>query len=253
MADLFLYRADPVGQLAGSGDQAALGKQMYDLGMTAATPGNPLTPEEYKADPVAAITRLGSELAALKEVSDLPVKLHLPLTAGLHVDPMLVSGPLADLIEAGASILQFEGSSCVSAEVDASTDGFMLAGLPHPEGYRTAVELGALSNWNAERLAEVTEELAADRYIISIKAGDDLNLLKAFPEDCQIVLAAVRADGESRNDDLLALLDDVCEVVDQERASLTADGGFKEGQESLQAKVLSQVAEVSVMFWGFAV
>lgn len=250
MADTFVYRADPPAKLAGS-DIATLVALQVDAGLNVVTPGNPVEGPEIKKGPHEALARLSADLKAAKAAShDAAVKLALPLPDAEGLDPMLLAGLIGNLITEGAAILEFDGRSYANPETDPSNDGFTLMGLQRPEGFRIAIQMGALADWTAERIEEVAAELAADRYVFSITADDDLSKLASVPEEAMVILGLVSADTDDQA--ILDIIDKAAEIIDQDRLALTATGGFAEGDEANQEKVLRQVTDVSVQFWGFA-
>ncbi|MFV0245676.1 MAG: hypothetical protein ACK5IB_11740 [Qingshengfaniella sp.] len=248
MADDFFYRADPPENLAGD-DIAALAKLQEQCGLSVATPGHPLTPEEMKTGPHEAIERSGADLERAKE-GLIPVKLCLPLPGLNGLDPMLLGGLIGNLISDGAKILEFDGRTLSDPAVDLGDDGFTLAGLLRPDGFRLAVHLGALSAWTPERLTEVTEELAADRYVFETAPGADYSVLSALPEEALAVLGLVDASGQIDADAVLDALDAIDEILGQDRMALTATGPITDA--AVQKEVLTQIADISVRFFGFA-
>lgn len=252
MADEFLYRADPPGQLAG-GDIATLVKMQAEAGLNVATPGRPLSPEEMKSDPHGAVARLSADLKAARAATDLPVKLCMPLPGTLRLDPMLLGGLIGNLITEGAKILEFDGRPYRDAALEPGDDGFTLSGLQRPEGFRIAIQMGALADWDAARLAEVAEELAADRYVLDIGAdGDDFSKLGRLPDTSIAVLGLIDPSGRQEGDALLAILDAAGEAFDQDRMALTARGGFTAGDAANQSATMAQLADIAVRYWGFA-
>jgi hypothetical protein len=252
MADDFVYRADPPGRLAGAGDIAARARLQEQAGLNVVTPGEPVTADEIRRGPHEATGRLSAELALLRSAVSAPVKLCLPLPGTLNLDPMLLQGLIGNLIDEGATILQLDGAAYADPDLDAGNDGFTLMGLPRPEGFRLAIDMGPLAAWEADRLSDVAGELAADRYVFAIAEDDDLGKLAAVPEDALVVLGVVDPQGGQTDDAILSLIDAAVEVVDQDRLALTVRGGFDGQDAETQAKVLRQVADVSVQFWGFA-
>lgn len=248
MADEFFYRAEPPATLAGD-DMVALAKLQEQCGMSAASTGKPLEIDEMMAEPHDAIDRLAADLAKAKE-GLIPVKLSLPLP-GIHkLDPMLLGGLIGNLITDGVMILEFDGRPLTDPALDVGDDGFTLAGLMRPEGFRLSIHMGSLADWTGERLAEVTEELAADRYVFDCAPGDDFNLLTALPDDSLVVLGLVDAAGDIDVDSVLDTLDAVDEILGQDRMALTANGPIQD--EAVQKKVLTEIADISVRFFGFA-
>lgn len=253
MADEFVYRADPPAALVGTDDLATLARAQEQAGLNVITNGRPVTAEEIRKSPDDAVSRLSRELAIVKGASPAPVKLCLPLPGALNLDPMLLAGLMANLIDEGATILELDGASYVDPASDASNDGFTLMNLPRPEGFRLAIHMGALSDWSAVRIAEVAEELQADRYVFTVADDDDLTKLTALPGEALAVLGLVNPAGGQQADEILAILDRADEAFDQNRMALTTRGGFDGQSPETQAKVLRQVADLSVAFWGFAI
>ena len=253
MADDFVYRADPPGRLVGAGDIAALAKMQEQAGLNVVTPGAPVTADEIRRGPHEATGRLSAELAVVRAAASAPVKLCLPLPGALNLDPMLLQGLIGNLIDEGATILQLDGTAYADPDLDPGNDGFTLMGLQRPEGFRLAIDMGPLSAWESDRLAEVAAELAADRYVFAISEDDDLGKLRAVPEEALVVIGVVHPDGGQTDDAILARIDAAAEVVDQDRLALTVLGGFDGQSPETQSKVLLQVADVSVQFWGFAI
>lgn len=251
MADDFVYRADPPATLAGTDDLVALAMAQERYGLNVVTPGLPVDADEAKKSPDDAVARLSETLAAMKGAVDAPVKLALPMPGALNLDPMLLSGLMANLIDEGAMVLELDGAAYADPASDASNDGFTLMGLPRPEGFRLAIHMGALADWSGERIAEVAEELQADRYVFAINARDDLAKLASVPAPAMVVLGIVDPAGGQGDDDILGLIDKAAEVVDQDRMALTTRSGFTDADT--QSSVLQQLANVSTMFWGFAI
>jgi hypothetical protein len=252
MADTFVYRADPPGSLATGGDIAARSGMQAAAGLDLVTPGTPVTADEIRRGPHEATQRLSAELAVLRAAVATPVKLCLPLPGLVNLDPMLLQGLLGNLIDEGARVLQLDGAGYADPGTDPGNDGFTLMGLPRPEGFRLAVDMGTLGDWTAARLAEVAGELAADRYVFAIDPADDLAMLAALPDPAMAVLGVVDPAGADAADDILARIDAAAAVLDQDRLALTVRGGLAGQPDAVQARVLRQVADVSVQFWGFA-
>lgn len=253
MADLYVYRAEPPAELAGTGDIQALVKAQIEAGLNIVTPGAPVQPEEIRTDPHGALARLSADLKAAQDAAGgEPVKIAMPLPDSLNLDPMLLGGLIGNLITEGAKIIEFDGRPYADPETDASNDGFTLSGLQRPEGFRIAIRMGRLADWSAERIATVAEELQADRYGFEIGADDDLSKLGSIPEEAMIVLGLVDPSGGQADNGVLSIIDRIAEAIDQERLAITTRGGFAEGQEDTQAQVLRQTADISTQFWGFA-
>lgn len=249
MADLFVYRAEPPASLAGD-DIDALVKAQAVAGLNVVTPGSPVRPDAITADPHGALTELSAALKTALAASDAPVKIAMPLPDSLGLDPMLLGGLIGNLITEGAKIIEFDARPYVDPDSDASNDGFTLGGLQRPEGFRVGMNMGALADWSAERIAAVAEELQADRYIFAIAQGDDLSKLSSVPEDAMIVLGLVDPGGSGGDEDVLSLIDAVAEIIDQDRLALTTRSAITDA--GVQEKVLRQVADISTQFWGFA-
>ncbi|MBL4811487.1 MAG: hypothetical protein JKX69_03815 [Rhodobacteraceae bacterium] len=259
MTNAYVYRSETPARLVKTDDLVESAKDQIALNLAVISLGDPVDVDEIKKSPDDAVARLLGELAQVRAIADkgvaaAAVKVSLPLPGPMRLDPMLLSGLMCNLVNQGATILELDGSAYgLNAELDAADDGFTLMGLPKPEGFRLAINMGALSNWSADRLAEIAEELAADRYIFAINAGDDVSALAKLPEDSIAVLGLIDPAGGQSNDDILDLIDVAAEVLDQERLALTVRDGFDAVHADSQQKVLYQLAEVSDIFWGLAV
>ncbi|EPX82885.1 hypothetical protein ruthe_03110 [Rubellimicrobium thermophilum DSM 16684] len=252
MADTFVYRADPPARLAASEDLSALARMQQEAGLDVVTPGSPVTEDELRRSPHDAIARLSAELGAVRSAVPAPVKLALPLPGLLGLDPMLLQGLMGNLIDEGTRILQLHAAAYADPDRDPSDDGFVLSGLPRPEGFRLAVDLGALADWSADRLAVVTAELGADRHVLAIGPDDDLSRLSALPGDSMAVLGLIDPAGGEETDAILTRIDAAAAVLDEDRLALTVRGGLDGQAADTQARVLRQLADVAVRFWGFA-
>ncbi len=254
MADDFVYRADPPARLTGADDLAALVSLQVEAGLNVLSPGTPVDAAEIKAKgPDDCVTRLSAELAAARQASGgAAVKLAMPLPGTVNLDPMLLSGLMANLVDEGASILELDAAALSAADSDASNDGFTLMGLPRPEGFRLAIHMGPLADWTAEKIEEIASELQADRYVFALSANDDFAKLSAVPEEAMIVLGLLDPAGGQSDDEILDLIDKIAETIDQDRLALSTAGGFEGQDAATQDKVLRQLADISVRFWGFA-
>lgn len=254
MSDDFVYRADPPAQLNVVGSLGEFATSQNITGLNIATNGTPVLEDEIKKSPDDAVDRLLGEMKQMTEALEAPIKVCLPLPNPVRLDPMLMAGLFGNLVDAGAKILELDGAAYgLNPELDPSNDGFTLMGLPRPEGFRLAIHMGALSAWDADRLAEVSEELAADRYVFAIDAGDDMSALTRLPKESMAILGFVDPAGGQSNDDILDMIDAAAEIMPLERLALTAKAGFTPEQADNQSAVLKQLIDVSVMFWGFAV
>lgn len=258
MTNAYVYRSDTPAFLNGTDDLEALAAEQVEINLSTISLGTPVSADELKKSPDEALSRLGVELATIQSIADAavagaPVKVAMPLPSPLRQDPMLLSGLMGNLINQGAMILELDGAAYANPELDASDDGFTLMGLQRPEGFRLAINMGAITDWSADRLGEIAEELAADRYIFAIKPGDDLSALAKLPEDSLAVLGLVDPAGELSNEEILDMIDVAAEVIDEDRLALTVRGGFAAEHAAKQSKTLQQLAEVADIFWGLAV
>jgi hypothetical protein len=232
MANSFTYRADPPAVLSGS--PAELAKAQADAGVAAASLGRIATPAELRA-----------ELALLRAATALPLKVALP--SGLDAS---AGADMEALIEGGARIVEIDGRGLAPRKPAARSDGALLKALSRPEGLATAVHLGSLSRWSDEGLAILVADLHADRYVFDVAEGDSFGALAGLGDGHIAVLGLIGRDAARDKDAILARLDAAAEVLDSDRLALTIAGDKAGGMQ--QAAALRQLADVSTMFWGFA-
>jgi hypothetical protein len=113
--------------------------------------------------------------------------------------------------------------------------------------------MGALADWTPGRIAEVSGELAADRYVFAIGPQDDMGKLAALSDDAMVVLGLIDPAGGDSADVILSRIDAAAEILDQDRLALTVRGGLAGQSAGTEARVLRQLADISVQFWGFAI
>jgi hypothetical protein len=67
------------------------------------------------------------------------------------------------------------------------------------------------------------------------------------------VLGLIARTGTQDNEAILSRIDEAAEAIDSDRLALTIAGNAPAGDLAEQSRALRRLADVSIMFWGFAV
>jgi hypothetical protein len=235
MANIFVYRSDPPAALAGTIADIAAMQAEWEL--EAASLGRIGAPAALKAD-----------ATALRLATTQPLKVSIPSGLGAAA-----TADIDALTEIGARIVEIDGRKLSPRTETARHDGTLLASLNRPRGTVTAVHLGPLSRWSEEGLAALAADLRADRYGFDVADGDTFEALAGLPGESIAVLGLITRTGTQDNEAILSRIDEAAEAIDSDRLALTIAGNAPAGDLAEQSKALRRLADVSIMFWGFAV
>lgn len=267
MANAFVYRADPpcelvtAVELTGVGRAAALMRQQVELGLSVGSSGRLWRTPDLVADLSRTAVEDGfaavqAELGAMAGPGSLPPKIGLPAPALAGIsDTGTFADGLAGLVAAGALYLQFDGAGYVAVGDTAAlaADVALLTALPAVEGLVTGIDLGRAAALAVGKAEAILAAIKTRRVTLTFGADDDFALLKLIPDDVLVVLGLIDPDRSETNDAILERIDAAAAVIDSDRLALTATRGFcGPGEVSKQVASLGQVADVSTMFWGFA-